>query len=94
MKHPKLHDLRVWYTADPPRKAVHIHVPDMAYALTVLATLEAVTAYETVHQIRREVEVQAGVQRYEVNGDGGWDWYDVETWELDVTQEVLDAEAA
>ncbi|MGW5519072.1 hypothetical protein [Nocardia africana] len=93
MKPPKLHDLRVWYTADPPRKAVHIHVPDMAYALTVLATFEAVTAYETVQGIRREVEFQAGVQRYELTPDGGM-WEDVDSWELDVTQEVLDAEAA
>lgn len=93
MKSPKLHDLRVWYIAEPPRKAIHIYVPDMAYALTVLATLEAVTAYETVHGIRWEVPFEAGVQRYELTPDSGI-WEDVAPWELDATQSVLDAEAA
>jgi hypothetical protein len=93
MKAPKCGDLRVWYIVEPPRKAIRINVRNMAEALAVLATVEAVTAYETVHQIRREAEFKAGVHRYELTPNGGI-WEDVEEWELGVTQDVLDAEAA
>jgi hypothetical protein len=90
MKLPKLNDLRVWYTPDPPKLATHIHVRNLAEALTALVTIEAITAYESVWGIRREVQFECGVQRFEP-GEG---WVDVEDWELAAVQEVLDAEAA
>jgi hypothetical protein len=83
---PKTHDLYVWYTAEPPRKAVRIHVRNMAEALTVLAAIEATTAYETVNGIRREVAHHMGVRRFEAGV-----WEDVADWELDAVQDVLDA---
>ncbi len=91
MNAPKRHDLRVWYVANPPRRAVHVYVRNMAEALAVLATIEAVTGYETVHGLRQEVETESGVQRFEPYVDSGYYWVDVDDWELDAVQEILDA---
>lgn len=80
---PKPLDLAVWYIPFPPRKALRINVRNLGEAVAVLGTLEAVTAYETVHGIRKEVPSQAGVVRWEPDGDGGWEWTDVGDHELD-----------
>lgn len=87
----KTGDVRVWFASAPPRQALHIYVRNIAEALAVMATLEASTAYETVHGIRREVEFQSGISRYEPDGLGYHAWFDVADWELDAVQRVLDS---
>lgn len=89
MTGPKPNDLRVWYTTDPPRKALHINATNLREALRILGVIEAVTAYETVNGIRREVTEQSGVRRYEPDGAGGHEWSDVDDHELIEVADIL-----
>jgi hypothetical protein len=72
---PKPNDLLVWYIPCPPRQSYRQPVANLGEALAVL---------DFIRTVQAGVPTQAGVVRWEPDGDGdgGYEWCDVDDHEL------------
>lgn len=79
----QLGDLEVWYIPQVPMKAFKYPVPSIAVGKTVLDALEMFSLFEYENRIKPDYADAGGIIRYEEDGDGGFDWFDVEDEEAE-----------
>lgn len=73
-------DIRVWYIPQVPMTAYEVDVPsrDLDEARRLLDALVGLSVFEFEHHVKPDYSDAAGIVRYEVGRDGGYDWYDVD----------------
>lgn len=76
-------DLKVWYVPQVPMPAFEAAVPDLATAKAVSDALSAFSLFEYENRVKPDYADAGGVARYEPDGDGGFDWFDVDDYELE-----------
>lgn len=88
---PKPGDLIVWYIPQVPMPAFKWPAKDLVDAANIQAVLENFSAYEFHSRVKPDYADLSGVSRYEEDGEGGFDWFDVDDEE---TSEALEAAGA
>lgn len=80
--HPQPGDLLVWYFpqvgTDAGRYSVRIPRQDLRAAKLVLDAIVGLSSFEFQHNVKPDYADAAGIARWEENGEGGWDWFDVD----------------
>ena len=54
----------------------------MATGVAVLEAMEGLSAFEYANRVKPDYSDASGISRWETDGDGGFDWYDVDDFEL------------
>lgn len=80
---PKQGDLQVWWIPQVPMPAFHVKVPDVATGVLLLDALAAYDMFQLEHNVKPDFCNAGGLQRYEQDGEGGFDWFDVDDEELE-----------
>jgi hypothetical protein len=80
---PRPNDLLVWYIPCPPRRSYRQPVANLGEALTVL---------DFIRFVQAGIPTQAGVVRWEPDGEGGYEWADVDDHELETVAAFLAAQ--
>lgn len=75
-------DLRVYYIPQVPGTPYRHSVPDLATAVIVKTALEQLSLFEYTNRIKPDYSDASGIERYEEDGDGGLDWFDVDPDDL------------
>lgn len=85
MSTPTEGDIRVWYIPQLPMEPYIVPVPsrDLAEAIRIQDAIVGLSIFEFEHNVKPDYSDATGIERYETNGDGGFDWYDVEEFELE-----------
>ena len=71
-------DLRVWWIPQIPMEPFRVSVPDVATGRLIEETLAAYDIFQFENDIKPDFSNTGGLERYEVDGDGGFDWFAVE----------------
>lgn len=79
---PKPDDLVVWYIPQVPMKAFRYPAPDLNTAVLMLDALCRFSLFEFDNNVKPDFSSAAGISRWETDGEGGFDWYDVDDFEL------------
>ena len=79
---PEINDLRVYYIPQIPMRGFEYDVPDLKSAVMVLDALSRFSLFEFENRVKPDYSDAGGVQRYEDDGEGGHDWFDVDDDEL------------
>lgn len=77
-------DLRVWWIPQIPMKAFTTPVESVAQGVWLCDVLAAYDTFQHENNVKPDYCNVGGVERYEEDGDGGFDWYEVDVeWELE-----------
>lgn len=71
-------DLRVWYIPQVPMKAFFVPVPDLLTGALVLEALQQFSLFEYENRVKPDYSDAGGIVRWETDGEGGFDWYEVD----------------
>lgn len=82
---PREGDLSAWYIPQVPMRAFRVSVPDLATGALVLDALSAFSLFEYENRVKPDYSDAGGVARWETDGDGGFDWYDVDYDEIEAS---------
>lgn len=92
---PEPGDLRVWHVPQIPCPAFRVPVATVAEGRKLLDVLADYDAFQLAERIKPDYSNVNGIERYEDDGAGTLDWFDVDDDELDeVAQKPTPAEAA
>lgn len=80
---PTVGDLQVWWIPQVPMPAFHVRVPDLKTAALLVEVLGDYDAFQLEHNVKPDYCNAGGVQRYEDDGEGGFDWFDVDDEEIE-----------
>ncbi|WP_157119788.1 hypothetical protein [Nocardia xishanensis] len=83
MSAPKPGDLVVWYVPMPPVRS---------YTQPVQHLVEAIAVLDHIRLVQTGRPTQIGVSRWEPDGDGEFEWTEVEAHELDEVKVALAAQ--
>jgi hypothetical protein len=76
IKKPKEGDLQVWWITQVPMKAFTVPVSTPEEAKKLLNVLADYDMFQFKNNVKPDYSNAGGLQRYESDGDGGFDWYD------------------
>jgi hypothetical protein len=85
-------DLKVWYIPQLPMSAYEVDIvrhsgeSDSAYLQRAAETLNAIiglSIFEFENRIKPDYSDATGIMRWEVDGDGGFDWFEVDESEYE-----------
>lgn len=76
-------DLKVFYAPQVPMKAFEVKAIDLPDAVRVLSIITNFSIFEYENKIKPDYSDYGGVVRYEADGEGGFEWCDVDQDELD-----------
>lgn len=79
---PQEGDLRVWYAPQIPMPAFTVGVPDFKTGLEILDVLGLFSMYEFENRVKADYADAGGISRWESDGEGGFDWCDVDESEM------------
>lgn len=71
-------DVKIWYVPQVPMDAFEMQVPDVQTGWIVLEAIYRVALFELEHNVKPDFANTGGIARYEQDGAGGFDWFDVE----------------
>lgn len=77
-------DLRVWHIPQVPMPAFYVSVSTVDEGFHLCNVLADYDDFQRRHNVKPDYCNANGVQRFETDGEGGFDWYDVD---LDDEQE-------
>lgn len=90
---PKPGDLRVWHVPQIPCPAFRVPVATVAEGVKLLDVLADYDAFQYAEKIKPDYNNVGGVERYEDDGAGTIDWFDVDDDELaghwDATADIV-----
>lgn len=80
-------DLRVWHVPQVPGNPYFVKVESFAEAEKVLDVLAYYDIFQFENRIKPDFSNAQGVERYEEDGEGGYEWYEIdleedEPWEI------------
>lgn len=75
---PQPGDLRVWWIPQVPMSAFTVPVESAEQGHWLCNVLADYDQFQLDNNIKPEYFNAGGVNRYEDNGDGGFDWYDLD----------------
>lgn len=75
---PKPGDLRIWYVPQVPMKAFTEPVETVAEGNRLLDVIYRLALFELENRVKPDYSNMGGVARWETDGEGGFDWYDVD----------------
>ena len=75
---PRSGDIRVWYIPQVPGKPFLAKVESFAEGKKILDVLASFSLFEYQNKIKLDYSEAWGIERYEKDGDGGYDWYEME----------------
>lgn len=94
MSEPKEGDLRVWWIPQVPMKPFCVPVETLQQGKWLCDVLANYDAFQFKHNIKPDYANAGGVNRYESDGEGGFDWFDVDEERDRIDAEVAESEAA
>jgi hypothetical protein len=80
---PQDGDLRVWWIPQVPGKPFTVPVATIAEGRKICDVLADYDLFQFRHRVKGDYANAGGLSRYEADGDGGFDWYDVDPDEED-----------
>lgn len=80
---------KAWYIPQVPMKAFEFETEDLLLAGTVLDQISEFSAFEFNNNIKPDYFDVAGISRWEEDGEGGYDWFDLDDYEQ---EEILQSE--
>lgn len=83
MSGPQVGDLVVWHIPQLPGKPFRVPVASVAEGRKLCDVLADYDAFQFAENIKPDYCNVNGIQRWEDDGDGGHDWFDVEEDEVD-----------
>ena len=81
MSDHKAGDLRIWYVPQVPMNGYYEKVDSVAEGFRILDTIYKVALFEFENRVKPDYANAGGVARFEDDGDGGLDWFDVDEQE-------------
>ncbi len=75
---PAYGDLRIWYVPQAPMDSYTQPVDSIEEGFKILDAIYQVALFEFENRLKPDYSNAGGVSRYETNGEGGFDWYDVD----------------
>ncbi|OZB79885.1 hypothetical protein [Microbacterium sp. 13-71-7] len=69
---------RIWYVPQVPMKAFTREFDDLDAAKMVLNAVIDFSIFEFENDVKPDYSDAAGISRWESDGDGGFDWFDLE----------------
>ena len=86
---PRPGDLRVWHVPQVPGPAFKVRVVSVTEGLDLVRCLCRYDEFQLEENIKPDFFSASGIERYEEDGEGGYDWFEVDL-EEDEEEEVLD----
>lgn len=82
---PNEDDIRVWYIPQIPMEPYVVHVPNgsLGEAVRIREAIIGLSIFEFEHNVKPDYSDAAGIERYEIDGEGGFDWYEIDESELE-----------
>lgn len=84
---PQEGDFRVWYAPQIPMPAFTVGVPDFATGVEILEVLVRFSLYEYKNRVKGDFADAGGISRWESDGEGGFDWFDVDAEQMEWERE-------
>ena len=82
---PKVGDLRVWHIPQVPGEPFIVPVSSVDEGVQMMDVLAAYDLFQYENRIKPDYANMSGLDRYEDDGEGGFDWFDVDVeWEQDI----------
>ena len=75
---PRSGDIRVWFIPVVPGKPFLAKVESFTEGKKLLDVLASFSLFEYENRIKPDYADAGGIERYETDGDGGYDWYEME----------------
>jgi hypothetical protein len=75
--------LRMWHVAQIPCPAFQVDVSTAEEGLRLCDILADYDAHQFEHRIKPDYANVNGVERYESDGEGGFDWFDLDPDEIE-----------
>lgn len=69
---------KVWYIPQMPMPAFEVEVHDLPTAALLLNTIVDFSMFEYTHRVKPDYADVAGISRWESDGEGGFDWFDID----------------
>lgn len=69
--------LRIYYIPQIPMPAFRVEVANLATAHIVLDTIISFSVFEFENNIKPDYSDAGGIERWESDGYGGYDWFEV-----------------
>lgn len=79
---PKPGDLKVWYIPQVPMPHFSVPAESLREAVKLLDAITSFSAFEFENRVKPDYSDAGGISRWESDGEGGYDWYDVDEFEL------------
>lgn len=83
MTQPSLNDLRVMHTPQVPGPHFKIDVTSIEEAVRLANILADYDLFQFENKIKPDYANMTSVQRYEEDGEGGFDWFEIDEYELE-----------
>lgn len=75
---------KVWYIPQIPGKAFEREVDSLPTAVLLINAIIDFSIFEFENRVKPDYSDAAGISRWEEDGEGGHDWFDVEEEEWNV----------
>lgn len=75
---PKEGDLAVWWIPQIPGTAFRVHVDSIKEGRELEIVLAEYDLFQYAQRVKPDYSNAGGVIRWEPDGEGGFDWYDVD----------------
>jgi len=79
---PQEGDLSVWWIPQVPMPSFMVSVESIHEAKKLLDVLAAYDQFQLDHNVKPDYCNVGGLSRWEPDGEGGFDWYDVDEEEM------------
>ena len=78
-------DIQIWYIPQLPGKAYTVNVPsrDLGEAQRILDAIIGLSIFEFENKVKPDYSDAAGITRWETDGDGGFNWFEVDEEEIE-----------
>lgn len=78
MTEPEEGDLRIWYVPQVPMPAYTRSIESVEEGFKTLEVIYELAIFEFENKVKPDFCNMGVVARYEIDGAGGFDWYDVD----------------
>jgi hypothetical protein len=81
---PSEGDIRVWYIPQVPMSAYEVDVPSrkLSEAVRIQDAIIGLSIFEYKNRVKPDYADAAGIVRYESDGEGGFEWYELDEEEI------------
>lgn len=78
-------DIQIWYIPQIPGKPYTVNVlsRDLGEAYRILDAIIGLSIFEFENKVKPDYADAAGICRWESDGDGGFNWYEVDEEEIE-----------